>query len=95
MDFRPDFTKKVFKNVEFDYNHLYAIPGSEENKETPFGYLYDKIEYAYAITAHASQGSTYPRVLYMHEDFMRDPEDRKKLLYTAITRASESETIVL
>ena len=42
-----------------------------------------------------SQGSQWPKVLYMHEDFMNDPEDRKKLLYTAITRASESLNIVI
>ncbi len=53
MDFRPDFTKKVFKNIEFDYNHMYSILGSSDNKETPFSYLYDKMEYAYAITCHS------------------------------------------
>ena len=94
IDFRPDFTKKVFKNVEFDYNHLYAMPGVNP-EETPFGYLYDKIEYAYAITTHSAQGSGFPGVLYLHEDFMRDPEDRKRLLYTAITRASEYINIVI
>lgn len=94
MDFRPDFSKKVFKNIEFDYNHMYKTPGNEE-EETPFGYLYDKFEFAYAITVHSSQGSEFPGVLYLHEDFMRDPEDRKKLLYTAITRAREYINIVL
>ena len=95
MDFRPDFCRKAFKNIEFDLNHMYAIPGAENNKETPFAYLYDKMEYAYAITCHAAQGSSWENVLYMHENFMRDPEDRKKLLYTAITRASNSITIVI
>jgi exodeoxyribonuclease-5 len=89
MDFRPDFTKKVFKNIEFDYNYMYAIPGKQE-PETPFGYLYDKMEYAYAITCHSSQGSEFPNVVYLHEDFMSNAEDNKRLMYTAITRASES-----
>ncbi len=95
MDFRPDFSKKVFRNIEFDYNHMYAVPGGLNNKETPMGYLYDKMEYAYAITTHSSQGSQWGNVLYLHEDFMRDPEDRKKLLYTAITRAQESIVVVI
>ena len=95
MDFRPDFTKKSFKNIEFDLNHMYAIPGSENNKITPYGYTYDKMEFAYAITVHSSQGSQWDNVLYMHENFMRSVEDRKKLLYTAITRAAKSLTIVL
>ena len=95
MDFRPDFCKKSFKNVEFDLNHMFFIPGAENNKETPYGYMYDKIEFAYAITVHSSQGSQWDNVLYMHENFMRTVDDRKKLLYTAITRAAKSLTIVL
>lgn len=88
MDFRPDFTKKIFRNVEFDYNHMYAIPGQEEDISN-FGFYYDKMEFAYAITTHSSQGSQWPGVLYLHEDFMRDPLDNKRLMYTAVTRASE------
>ena len=95
MDFRPDFSKKVFKGVVFDYNHMYAIPNQDDTEETPYNYYYDKMEYAYAITVHASQGSCWQNVLYLHEDFMRNPVDRKKFMYTAITRASESITIVI
>ena len=94
MDFRPDFTKSAFRNIEFDYKHMYAIPG-QDNEENNFGFYYDKMEYAYAITCHASQGSQYGKVLYMHEDFMRDPEDRKKLIYTALSRAIESVIVVI
>ncbi len=94
MDFRPDFTKSIFRNIEFDYKHMYAIPG-QESEENNFGFYYDKMEYAYAITCHASQGSQYGKVLYMHEDFMRDPEDRKKLIYTALSRAIESVIVVI
>lgn len=94
MDFRPDFTKSIFRNIEFDYKHMYAIPG-QENEENNFGFYYDKMEYAYAITCHASQGSQYGKVLYMHEDFMRDPEDRKKLIYTALSRAIESVIVII
>ena len=94
MDFRPDFTKSVFRNIEFDYKHMYAIPG-QEDKDNNFGFFYDKMEYAYAITCHSSQGSQYGKVMYMHEDFMRDPEDRKKLIYTALSRAIESVIVVI
>ena len=88
MDFRPDFLKKSFKNIEFDYKHMYAIPGEEEDNK--YGFYYDKMEYAYAITCHSSQGSTFENVVYLHEDFMRTGEERKKLMYTAISRASKS-----
>ena len=93
MDFRPDFIKKSFRNIVFDYKHMYSIPGQEE--QNPFGYYYDKFEFAYAITCHSSQGSTFENVMYLHEDFMRDPEDKKKLMYTAITRASNSLIFVI
>jgi hypothetical protein len=96
MDFRPDFVKKSFKHIEFDYKHMYAIPGVELTEpENKFGYMYDKMEYAYAITTHSSQGSQYPSVLYMHEEFSGDKEFLKKLLYTGITRAREYTTVVL
>lgn len=95
MDFRPDFTNKVFHNIEFDYNHMYEIPGQEQPDANKFGFMYDKMEYAYAITVHSSQGSQYPGVMYLHEDFMRNNEDRKRLLYTAITRAEQWITVVL
>lgn len=94
MDFRADFLTNPFKRIKFDYNHMYAIPGDENNKITPMGYLYDKMEYAYAITCHSAQGSQYDNVTYLHEDFMSS-EDNRKLLYTAITRAVNKVTIVL
>lgn len=92
LDFRPDYSKKIFRKVEFDYNHMYAKPGVEESSGN---YYYDKFEFAYAVTCHKVQGSQYPYVLYMHEDFMRNNEDKKKMLYTAITRATETIGIVL
>lgn len=52
IDFRPDFTTEVFKDVTFDYKHMYAIPG--EIEEESFDSIYnDKMEFAYAITTHA------------------------------------------
>ena len=92
MDFRPDFLKKTYKNVEFDYKHMYAKPN--ENEDNSYGFVYDKMEYAYAITVHSSQGSTYQNVLFLYEDFM-SVEDNKKLLYTAISRASDSVIVVM
>lgn len=95
MDFRPDFSKKSFKNVTFDYKHMYEIPGQESTEDQFTSFFNDKMEYAYAITTHSSQGSQWDRVLYLSENFMRSNEDRKKLEYTAITRAKQSITIVI
>lgn len=96
IDFKPDFGHGVFRRIKFDYNHMYALPGQEDNEEIDkFRYMYDKFEFGYAITTHSSQGSEYPRVLYMHEPIMRSKEDNKKLMYTAITRATDQIGIVL
>ena len=93
MDFRPDFTKSVYKGIEFDYKHMYARPGIEDD-ENPFGFYYDKMEYAYALTCHSMQGSQAPFILYLDEEFM-SKEDMKKLRYTAISRAEEQIVIVM
>jgi ATP-dependent exoDNAse (exonuclease V) alpha subunit len=81
---------------------MYAIPTSslsESDSKTIQDdindYLMDKFEYAYAITVHLSQGSQMDKVLYLHEGMMRNKEDNKKLMYTAITRAVSSIVIVI
>ena len=102
MDFRPDFTKSVFKDITFDYAHMYEIPGKnleltqeEQNKKLIIEKYNDRMEFAYAITVHSSQGSQWPNVLYLCENFMRSEEDNRKLNYTAITRTSKSINIVI
>lgn len=95
MDFRPDFSKKIFRSIEFDYKHMYSVPGTtNETDSNPYNFLYDKFEYGYAITTHSSQGSSWENVLYFHEPFLSG-DDNKKLLYTGITRASKSVVIVI
>ena len=95
MDFRPDFSKKIFRGIEFDYKHMYSVPGTtNETDSNPYNFLYDKFEYGYVITTHSSQGSSWENVLYFHEPFLSG-DDNKKLLYTGITRASKSIVIVI
>jgi exodeoxyribonuclease-5 len=53
-----------------------------------------KFDYAYALTVHSAQGSQYNRVLYIDDGFSGDREIKKKLKYTAITRAIDSIDIV-
>lgn len=48
--------------------------------------------YGYALTVHKSQGSQWQKVLLIDEWKMRDT--RRQWLYTAITRAQESITVV-
>jgi exodeoxyribonuclease-5 len=93
MDFRPDFTKSCFKNIEFDYKFMYRTP-DDQIDDSSYRFSFDRFEYSYAITCHKSQGSTFNNVLYFHEPFLSG-EDNIKLIYTAITRAANSVTIVI
>ena len=50
------------------------------------------VKYSYAITAHKSQGSTYRSVAVNMRDIFRNPDrvERDRILYTALTRASDT-----
>jgi len=52
----------------------------------------DCFDYGYALTAHKSQGSQWPRVCVFDEGWIFK-SDRWKWLYTAVTRASDSVII--
>ena len=47
-----------------------------------------RVDYAYATTVHRAQGSTFDTVFVDHRDLQacRDPEERRALLYVAVTR---------
>ena len=53
-------------------------------------------DYGYASTVHKAQGSTYDHVFIDTSDFNRctNIDEKHALLYTAITRASQSATIL-
>ena len=50
--------------------------------------------YGYAITCHKAQGSEYPKVLVLEENFPFNKEEHARWLYTAATRASEKLIIL-
>ena len=54
---------------------------------------HDFFEFGYAITCHKSQGSEWDNVLIIEENI--NPKTHKNWLYTAITRAKKSVTIVI
>lgn len=91
-DFQPDFMEKTFDKLSLDYDYFKMSSYDKKNLGNKFNDL-EKFEFAYAITAHLSQGSEYSRVLFIDEKF-HDPTTLNKLRYTAITRAMESVTYV-
>ena len=50
--------------------------------------------YAYAITTHKSQGSSWPNVLVLEERFPFEKEEHARWLYTAVTRAEKKLVLV-
>lgn len=51
-----------------------------------------RVKYNYAVTCHKAQGSTYNNVIIIYDDIIRNKDHR--LLYTAITRASQQDYYV-
>lgn len=93
MDFSPDFNPNIaFEGICVDRKYLVSDYLDRKN----YGLTtYLKMEYAYMITVHLSQGSQYPRVLFIDEPFGGDRETLCKLRYTAVTRAMTQIDIVL
>ena len=59
--------------------------------------LFAKIDYAYAITSHKSQGSTYDMVIVDESDIMSVPIDNKsksQSIYTGLTRAKNISMVI-
>lgn len=92
IDFAPDYDENiVFPNVILDMNYI----SQDYHGRSAIGLTkYVKFEYGNIITAHLSQGSEYERVLYLDEPF-GSSDLRRKLRYTAISRASKSIDIVI
>ena len=92
MNFHPDYFPEGvdFEKLKVDARYIKMLPEDQRNVMRT---QHEKFEYAYAITAHLSQGSEYNRVLFI-DSFFNTPELTKKARYTAITRAIDSITIV-
>jgi exodeoxyribonuclease-5 len=72
-----------------------AHRGYVEGREVHWGEIRDAqcFDYAYAVTAHKAQGDQWPSVCVVDESYCFPGEERR-WLYTAITRASDTVTIV-
>lgn len=53
--------------------------------------LFAPMDYAYALTVHKSQGSTFDNVMVDSPDIMRNPKERERhqCLYVACSRAAK------
>ena len=94
IDFRPDFSATPFRNLKIDIPHLNRPLGSKvDNEWIPPDC--DVFEYAYALTTYACQGSQWDNVVLLREETYRENSDLFwQALYSAITRAVKSVTVV-
>ncbi|MDY6957567.1 MAG: AAA family ATPase [Halobacteriota archaeon] len=78
-----------FENLILDHHTLRnsASPKADKNMHKAF------FNYGYCITCHKSQGSEFDSVFLVPEAIGNTPLDRRRWLYTAITRASKQLTI--
>ena len=94
IDFRPDFSATPFRNLKIDIPHLNRPLGSKvDNEWIPPDC--DVFEYAYALTTYACQASQWDNVVLLREETYRENSDLFwQALYSAITRAVKSVTVV-
>jgi len=95
--FEGDFYNLTFETDGMVFNDLPVWSGDMEEREfkgikLPKGV--ERFDYAYAITCHKSQGSEFDNVLIYNEALGADMTEKRRWLYTAITRAKKTATLV-
>lgn len=100
-DYRPAAENRIILDIERESGHrtngLNVWPGDFEGKKATYSEQMKRLErfdFAYAITAHKSQGSEFDSVLIYNEPIGQTTEDRRRWLYTSLTRARNKVTLV-
>lgn len=85
------------KNFTKAKNGLFTLAKKEKSKNRwreYYGFVeqFCAVQYAFAITTHSAQGSTYDHAYVAYHDLMRNKNyrERNQLIYTAVTRATQS-----
>ncbi|MGN6157561.1 MAG: ATP-dependent DNA helicase, partial [Devosia sp.] len=83
--------KKVPAHV---VTHAAFFSGEEDQLGWPERRRFDEFTFGYCLTVHKAQGSQWDKVYLFDESFVfRD--DKRRWLYTGVTRASEQITVVI
>lgn len=72
IDFTTDLMNIPFKNLNCDYEYFTASYEQRQFLKNNKYNLANKMEYAYAITTHLSQGAQYSNGIYIQEQFPND-----------------------
>jgi exodeoxyribonuclease-5 len=73
--------------------HKAFFSGEEDQIGWPERKAYDEFTFGYCLTVHKAQGSQWDNVYLFDESFVFR-EDRRRWLYTGVTRAAEKVTVV-
>ena len=88
------------QEISLDFGKYKDIPVWDGNFRNREGYppkrktRLNRFDYAYAITCHKSQGSEFDNVLIYKEPIGKNNIERRRWLYTAITRGKEKVRLV-
>ena len=97
MDLAPDedITTTVGKRPQAHVvTHAAFFAGEEEQLSWAERKRFDEFTFGYCLTVHKAQGSQWDSVYLFDESFVFR-EDRRRWLYTGVTRASERITVVV
>ena len=92
IDFQPYMCGGIFIDLTCDYQYLISSNDKKKFLKNSKYSTGEKMEYAYAITTHLSQGSQYNNGIYI-EEFLRS-DIQRNLLFTGITRFKDRITYV-
>lgn len=96
IDFRPDNdTKNYFDRVNIDKSYFNSPIGSLEHSNVDKFNKNELFEYAYAITCHLAQGSEADKVVIFPQTNEFNSRTSRQWLYTAVTRAVDSCTVIM
>ena len=84
-----DYTTLKTGDSLLSNKQIYLLNKNDNLPDAPFDFAY-----AYAITCHKAQGSSWPRVLVFEEWFPNTSDDHRRWLYTAITRAEDKLVVI-
>lgn len=93
IDFCPLILDRSFVGLRCNYDYLLATPEQRKYLKNDKYHEGARMEYAYCITTHVSQGSEYANGIYFKEYLSK--EINGNLDYTGITRFKNSCIIVL
>ena len=92
IEFRSEFYHEVFDDLVLD---RYSVNNIEYKSKQMIPDEYIQMEYAYALTPSLARLSHWDKVTLIMDNIDVDPEIQKRMIYTAITRANRSLTIVI